>query len=115
MVPVAGALGAMFGVCCNEMAADGRVVDFFYGCGAHSDTPAPAGTGSPAHDPFDDGVIEVVPRPVPAETPEHSADEISDIATESGDATGDDATGDDVTGDDATGEQSPVEDAPAEA
>ena len=115
MVPVAGALGAMFGVCCNEMAADGRVVDFLYGCGAHSDTPAPAGTGSPAHDPFDDGVIEVVPRPVPAETPEQSADEISDIATESGDVTGGDATGGDVTGDDVTGEQSPVEDAPAEA
>lgn len=68
MVPVAGALGAMFGVCCNAMAADGRVVDFFYGCGAHSDTPAPTGAGSPAHDPFDDGVLEVVPRPVVAES-----------------------------------------------
>ena len=68
MVPVGGALGLMFGVCCNEMAADGRVVDFFYGCGAHSDTPAPAGAGSPAHEPYDDGVLEVVQRPVPAET-----------------------------------------------
>lgn len=65
MVPMAGALGAMFGVCCNEMAADGRVVDFFYGCGAHSDTPAPAGTGSPAFDPYDDGVVEVVEIPAP--------------------------------------------------
>jgi hypothetical protein len=53
----------MFGVCCNELAADGRVVDFFYGCGAHSDTPAPPGTGSPAFDPYDDGVIEVVDFP----------------------------------------------------
>lgn len=60
MVPLAGALGAMFGVCCNELSADGRVVDFFYGCGAHSDTPAPAGSGSPRHEPFDDGVVEVV-------------------------------------------------------
>jgi hypothetical protein len=30
-----------------------------YGCGAHSETPAPPGIGSPAFDPFDDGVIEV--------------------------------------------------------
>jgi hypothetical protein len=34
-------------------------VDFSYGCGAHSDTPAPAGTGSPLFDPFDDGSIDV--------------------------------------------------------
>lgn len=60
MVPLAGALGAMFGVCCNALSADGRVVDFFYGCGAHSDTPAPAGQGSPAFEPYDDGVVEVV-------------------------------------------------------
>lgn len=60
MVPLAGGLGAMFGVCCNELSADGRVVDFFYGCGAHSDTPAPAGAGSPAYEPFDDGVLEMV-------------------------------------------------------
>lgn len=69
MVPLAGALGAMFGVCCNEMAADGQVVDFFYGCGAHSDTPAPAGAGSPAYEPYDDGVVEIVDVavPIPAE------------------------------------------------
>jgi hypothetical protein len=66
MVPLAGALGVMFGVCCNAMAADGRVVDFNYGCGAHSDTPAPPGTGSPAYEPYDDGVIEVV-RASPAD------------------------------------------------
>ncbi|MBU3750366.1 MAG: DUF3027 domain-containing protein [Mycobacterium sp.] len=60
MTPLAGALGVRFGVCCNEFAADGRVVDFFYGCGAHSDTPAPHGFGSPAYEPYDDGVLEVV-------------------------------------------------------
>ena len=59
MVPLAGALGRRFGVCCNELSADGEVVDFFFGCGAHSDTPAPPGHGSPAHAPFDDGVLEV--------------------------------------------------------
>ncbi len=63
MVPLAGALGAMFGVCCNEMAADAHVVDFEYGCGAHSDTPQPPGTGSPLYDPYDDGVLEVVEAP----------------------------------------------------
>ena len=59
MVPLDGALGVMFGVCCNELSADGHVVDFEYGCGAHSDTPAPAGTGSPIYEPFDDGVLDV--------------------------------------------------------
>jgi hypothetical protein len=42
------------------MSADGRVVDFGYGCGAHSDTPAPQLIGSPAYEPYDDGVVEVV-------------------------------------------------------
>ena len=60
MTPLAGALGARFGVCCNELSADGQVVDFFYGCGAHSDTPAPQGHGSPAYEPYDDGVLELV-------------------------------------------------------
>jgi hypothetical protein len=60
MVPLAGALGAMFGVCGNALSADGHVVDFSYGCGAHSDTPARAGAGSPDYEPYDDGVIDVV-------------------------------------------------------
>ena len=60
MTPLAGALGLMFGVCCNAMSADGRVVDFGYGCGAHSDTPAPQLIGSPAYEPYDDGVLDVV-------------------------------------------------------
>jgi hypothetical protein len=59
-VPLAGALGTMFGVCANELAADGHVVESEYGCGAHSDTPQPPGTGSPLYDPFDDGVLDVV-------------------------------------------------------
>lgn len=82
MVPLAGALGARFGVCCNEQSADGRVVDYFYGCGAHSDTPAAPGSGSPLYEPYDDGVIEVVeiaaaiepevPEPEASEEPEAS-------------------------------------------
>jgi hypothetical protein len=50
----------MFGVCANELSADGQVVESEYGCGAHSDTPQPPGTGSPLYDPFDDGVLDVV-------------------------------------------------------
>ena len=64
MVPLDGALGVMFGVCCNELSADGHVVDFEYGCGAHSDTPPPPGSGSPMFDPYDDGVLDVVEPPV---------------------------------------------------
>jgi len=61
-VPLGGALGVLFGVCANEYSADGHVVDAEYGCGAHSDTPAPQGTGSPLFDPFDDGVLDLVER-----------------------------------------------------
>ena len=59
-LPLAGSLGTMFGICANEMSADGHVVDAEYGCGAHSDTPAPAGNGSPRYDPFDDGVLDLL-------------------------------------------------------
>ncbi|OBJ48610.1 DUF3027 domain-containing protein [Mycobacterium sp. 1423905.2] len=62
-LPLAGSLGSMFGVCGNELSADGHVVDKFYGCGAHSDTPAPAGSGSPAYEPYDDGVLDVSEKP----------------------------------------------------
>ncbi|MCV7086832.1 DUF3027 domain-containing protein [Mycolicibacter hiberniae] len=79
-LPLAGELGTVFGVCGNEMSADGHVVDNRYGCGAHSDTPAPAGTGSPAYEPFDDGVLEVVDATAvstadPAETVDEAAAE----------------------------------------
>ncbi len=59
-LPLAGSLGAMFGVCANELSADGHVVDADYGCGAHSDTSAPPGSGSARYDPYDDGVLEMV-------------------------------------------------------
>lgn len=62
-LPLAGSLGRMLGVCGNEMSADGHVVDSEYGCGAHSDTPAPAGSGSPVYDPYDDGVLDVTEQP----------------------------------------------------
>ncbi len=58
-LPLAGSLGTMFGACGNKMSADGNIVDSMYGCGAHSDTPAPAGDGSPQYEPYDDGVLDV--------------------------------------------------------
>jgi Protein of unknown function (DUF3027) len=74
-LPLEGSLGAEFGVCGNELSADGHVVDKQYGCGAHSDTPAPAGSGSPMYEPYDDGVLDVVQPPEPpAEAPEQSAE-----------------------------------------
>jgi len=66
-LPLAGSLGAMFGVCGNELSADGHVVHKQYGCGAHSDTPAPAGTGSPMYEPYDDGVLDVAENPPDAQ------------------------------------------------
>jgi DUF3027 family protein len=79
LLPLAGSLGAMFGVCGNELSADGHIVDFEYGCGAHSDTPAPAGSGSPTYDPFDDGVLDVSEKP--AEAPALAAPEAPAEAT----------------------------------
>jgi hypothetical protein len=72
-LPLSGALGLMFGACTNELSADGHVVDAEYGCGAHSDTPAPAGTGSPLFDPYDDGMLDVVEPSVPSEQAEPEA------------------------------------------
>jgi hypothetical protein len=56
---LSGSLGTLFGVCANEMSADGHVVSEEYGCGAHSDTPQPATIGSPMFDPYDDGVLDL--------------------------------------------------------
>lgn len=65
-LPLAGSLGVMFGVCGNELSADGHVVDSQYGCGAHSDTPAPARIGSPLYDPYDDGLLDIADRAEPS-------------------------------------------------
>jgi hypothetical protein len=83
LLPLAGSLGAMFGVCGNEMSADGSIVDFEYGCGAHSDTPAPAGTGSPMYDPYDDGVLDVSEAPAASSEAPAEAGEVPPEASES--------------------------------
>ena len=42
LVPLAGGLKALFGVCANAYAPDdGQVVSLDHGCGAHSETPQP--------------------------------------------------------------------------
>lgn len=60
-LPLAGSLRAAFGVCGNAMGADGHVVHAAYGCGAHSDTVAPTGGGSPLYEAFDDAAVEMIP------------------------------------------------------
>ncbi|MBJ7341044.1 DUF3027 domain-containing protein [Mycolicibacterium sp.] len=82
---LSGSLGTLFGVCANEMSADGHVVAGEYGCGAHSDTPQPATIGSPMFDPFDDGVLDLTqPEAEPAaepETPEPAAEPAAEPET----------------------------------
>ena len=65
-LPLAGSLGAAFGVCGNELSTDGRIVHASYGCGAHSDTTLPLGAGSPTFDAYDDGAIEMTITPTRA-------------------------------------------------
>ncbi|MFC4603470.1 DUF3027 domain-containing protein [Rhodococcus kronopolitis] len=64
-LPLAGSLRVAFGVCGNELAADGHVVYAEYGCGAHSDTELPTGAGSAQFEAYDDGAVEVVALPAP--------------------------------------------------
>ncbi|ALG83800.1 hypothetical protein ACH46_03865 [Gordonia phthalatica] len=73
-LPIAGALHGAFGVCANELAADGRAVSADYGCGAHSDVRVAGGEGSPAYDAYDDGAVEVVTIVKPADASSSAAD-----------------------------------------
>jgi hypothetical protein len=82
-LPIAGSLKAAFGVCGNEMSADGHVVHAEYGCGAHSDTVGPTGAGSPAFDAYDDGALETVARPPVADTESAEAAETEAVETTS--------------------------------
>jgi hypothetical protein len=81
-LPLSGSLGALFGVCGNELSADGHIVDKLYGCGAHSDTPAPAGTGSPAYEPYDDGQLDVAQAPVEPSAPPSETSEAAEAQPE---------------------------------
>ena len=62
-VPVAGALGRLFGACANAMAPDdGRVVALTHGCGAHSETVVEQPESSYAGMAVEDDEFEVVER-----------------------------------------------------
>ncbi|HEY0638529.1 MAG TPA: DUF3027 domain-containing protein [Pseudonocardiaceae bacterium] len=62
-LPLAGSLGAAFGVCANEYApADGRAVHAEFGCGAHSEVevePVPAALIADVV--YDDAQLDLVP------------------------------------------------------
>ncbi|GAA1595870.1 DUF3027 domain-containing protein [Nocardia ninae] len=85
-LPLAGSLRAAFGVCGNAMGADGHVVHAAYGCGAHSDTVAPTGGGSPLYEAFDDAAVELIPAeelaPVKETPAAEAATEVADSAVE---------------------------------
>lgn len=68
-IPVAGALGAGFGVCGNEFSpADGHVVDLAFGCGAHSEVRAEVSSREITHDAvLDELALEVHVREEDAE------------------------------------------------
>lgn len=68
LLPMAGALRAVFGVCANEWSpSDGRVVSLDHGCGAHSETDAEAPEPTPIGEPIVDEFaveLEVLDRAV---------------------------------------------------
>jgi hypothetical protein len=77
-LPLGGSLRAAFGVCGNEMSADGRVVHAEHGCGAHSDTVVAELAATPISElSHDDELLDVVttdragsePTPAPALVP----------------------------------------------
>lgn len=70
LVLLAGSMRSVFGVCANEWSPDdGRVVSMDHGCGAHSETDAPAPRSDwPA--PPADTELEIVARAELADEPE---------------------------------------------
>lgn len=65
MIPLAGSLGNMFGVCANMWSPDdGRVVALDHGCGEHSEIapPEPSQLWVQSEPAYDDYYIEIVPQ-----------------------------------------------------
>ncbi len=76
IVPLAGSLGTVFGVCANEWSPDdGKVVSLDHGCGAHSETDVgnTGGEWDQSEPHLNDLEIEVV-QPEPVAEPEASAE-----------------------------------------
>ncbi len=80
LVLLAGSMRTTFGVCANEWSPDdGRVVSMDHGCGAHSETDAPAPRSEWPALPVDTE-LEIVPRAEPAE--EAAPEAVAEPATE---------------------------------
>jgi len=63
LLPMAGSLGRMFGVCANIYAADSaRVVSFDHGCGAHSEVVVELTSPVPVEEPIVDDEFEPIGR-----------------------------------------------------
>jgi hypothetical protein len=84
LVPVAGALRQVFGVCANELAPDdGRVVALDHGCCAHSEAavaPASPETPSPSYDGDDVEIVRLdgAPEQPAGATAAHPPGSVSD-------------------------------------
>ncbi len=76
LVPLAGALGRVFGACANAMSPDdARVVALTHGCGAHSETVVEAAESSYAGMAVVDDEFEVVDRALIPDAPADVAGE----------------------------------------
>lgn len=68
LIPLAGSLGSMFGVCANMWSPDdGRVVSLDHGCGEHSEIEPPEPSqlwiqSAPAYDDYHIDILEQAPR-----------------------------------------------------
>ena len=68
LIPLAGSLGSMFGVCANMWSPDdGRVVSLDHACGEHSDIEPPEPSqlwvqSAPAYDDYHIDIIQQAPR-----------------------------------------------------
>lgn len=109
--PLAGSLGGAFGVCANEFSpADARVVDVAFGCGAHSEVPAPPPAVPVGATALDEVTLEVHPRPAAAVADSDASPVEADAPESPGDT--DDAA-DEVAGLTAVPDKVPVDDAVA--
>ena len=103
LVLLAGSMRSVFGVCANEWSPDdGRVVSMDHGCGAHSETDAPAPRSEWPAPPVDSG-LELVPNG-PA-TDETHADETH----------ADEGAAEETHADEGAAEETPADEGAAEA
>jgi len=109
VIPLAGSMGNLFGVCANEWSPDdGKVVSLDHGCGAHSETDVRrrGGEWNQSEPHLDDLELEVV------QAVERDDDEGDDDEGD-GDASPDSA-GPDATNESSDGDQQAERDQPAE-